>query len=281
MRRLQPVGPVHLPMLCPSDTASWLDCVYYNEPALDLALATASGQDWADRWTITRLGADLKEKTTTVAGTSTRMFDDAESIRRMTNRYGQSNRTGIEFMQSTGREHAFESLAEQGVLRQIDMSQPFDVVTQPFWLSWHDGSKPRRHCPNFLVRERHGTTLVNVRPEGLMRDKDAEQFAALSAVAARLGWRHVVVVGLVRPHAINVDALSSARRPPHDPLGLQALMHKALAPGPARFGDIVAGTVAPALARAVLMGMIWRGEAAIDLSVLLGDGSAVRLGTAR
>lgn len=280
-RRLHPVRPSLHRMETPSDTASWLDCVHHHEPALDPSLAAAWGDGWADRWSVQRLDSSLAEVVTTVARTTTALFHDAESVRRMSNRYSQRHRTGIEFMASTGRHHVFESLTEQGVLKQIDMSLPVDVVSQPFWLHWHDGAKRRRHAPDFLVTERHGTTVVNVRPDGMVKDDDAEQFTALSAVAARLGWRHVVVGGFRRPHSVNVEALSSARRTPHDPLGLATAMHEALSRGPQPFGAVVAATDAPALARSVLMGMIWRGEAAIDLAVLLTDHSTVRLGTAR
>jgi len=91
----------------------------------------------------------------------------------------------------------------------------------------------------------------------------------------------VIVGDFRRPHSVNVEALSSARRTPHDPLGLAAAMHATLAQAPQQFGSVVAETDAPALARSVLMGMIWRGEAAIDLAVLLTDHSTVHLGTAR
>lgn len=279
---LRALHPVRVPspyMACPSDTASWLDCLHHDEPP---ALPpTARPDGWADAWTLQRLDADLGEIRTPVPGTSTGLFDKAESVRRMSNRYAQRHRTGIEFMASTGRHHVFESLTEQGVLKQIDMCRPDDVVSQPFWLHWHDGTSTRRHAPDFLVREGHGTTVVNVRPDGILKPQDAEQFAALSTVATRLGWRHVLVGDFVRPHSVNVEVLSSARRTPHDPLGLAPVMRRALAAGPREFGRTVAATVAPALARSVLLGMIWRGEAAIDLAVLLTDRSPVRLGTSR
>jgi len=38
-----------------------------------------------------------------------------------------------------------------------------DVVafsSQPFWLLWHDGKRPRRHSPGFFARLADGTGLV-------------------------------------------------------------------------------------------------------------------------
>ena len=281
-RRLQPVRLGQTYMECPSDTASWLHCVDHDAPPFDpAALAAASGEDWADRWTLTRSDSASGDVTTAVSRTTTSMFDAADSVRRMTNRYGQRNRTGIAYIASTDRHHVFESLTEQAVLKQIDFAAPVDVVSQPFALRWHDGDRARRHTPDFLVREHHGTTVVNVRPDGMVKPEDDEQFAALSAVAARLGWRHVLVVGLRRPHAVVVDVLATARKEPHDPFGLCAEMHAALSASSQPFGQLVAGTRAPALARAVLLGMLWRGQAAVDLAERITDRSTVRLGKAR
>lgn len=279
-RRLYAVRQSHPQMACPSDTASWLDCVLHDEPCFDPAAAGAWGDDWADRWTITLKDAARGDLTSTVARTGTSMFDAAESVRRMTNRYSQPNRTGIAYLASTGRHHAFESLTERGVLRLIDFSEPWDVVTQPLWLTWHDGARRRRHAPDFLVRGRDGTTVVNVRPADLIDAESEEQFAAMTAVAHRLGWRHVVVTGLIAPHATTIDTLAVARTEPHDPFGLADDLQQALAQAPAPFATLVAGTRAPALARAVLLGMLWRREAAVDLAGRLCDQSVVRLGTA-
>lgn len=280
-RRLQAVLQSHQRMTCPSDTASWLDCVLHEEPCHNPAATLVWGDGWVDRWTVTRKDAALGDLTSTVARTGTTLFDAAESVRRMTNRYSQPNRTGIAYMSSTGRHHAFESLTERAVLRLIDFGDPWDVVTQPFWLRWHDGLRRRKHVPDFLVRGREGTTVVNVRPADLVDPEAEEQFAAMTAVTHRLGWRHVVVTGFVTPQATTVDTLAVARIKPHDPFGLGVELLQALAQAPAPFGRLVAGTRAPALARAVLLGMLWRREAAVNLAVRLSDTSLVRLGTTR
>jgi hypothetical protein len=47
--------------------------------------------------------------------------------------------------------------------------------------------------------------------------------------------------------------------------------------GPSRFGQVVAATDAPALARAVLQRLIWDHEVTVDLSRLLTDETVVAL----
>ncbi len=279
-RRLHAVQHLPVAMTCPSDTASWLDCVAHHEPCVDASTALGWGEDWAQRWTIKRKDAALDDLTTTVASTGTGLFNAAESVRRMTNRYSQRNRTGIAYMGSTQRHHAFESLTERQVLRMIDFAAPWDVVTQPLQLRWHDGTKSRSHVPDFLVRADEGTTVVNVRPGDLIGPDDEQQFEAMTAVATRLGWRHLVVTDVVKPHAVTVDTLAVSRTEPHDPFGLAEELLRALAEDALPFGRLVAQTRAPALARAVLLGMLWRREAAVDLAVRLNDASVVRLGTA-
>jgi len=47
--------------------------------------------------------------------------------------------------------------------------------------------------------------------------------------------------------------------------------------GPAAFGDLVAATPLPAVARAHALHLLWRRRLGTDLSRLLGDGSPVWL----
>src|SRR5437870_477551 len=81
--------------------------------------------------------------------------------------------------------------------------------------------KNRGHTPDFLAVTRAGTWLIDVRPEPLIEDKDAESFAAAAEAALACGWRYTVAARW-REHVLpSLDALSSQRRPLTDPLGLQ------------------------------------------------------------
>ena len=87
--------------------------------------------------------------------------------------------------------------------------------------------------------------------------------------AKKTGWR---------PHVLSVlDALSAQRRDLQDRLGLQDLLLEAVSEGPAAFGDLVAATPLPAVARAHALHLLWRRRLGTDLSRPLGDGSPVWL----
>jgi hypothetical protein len=66
---------------------------------------------------------------------------------------------------STGRHHGFESLAEQQLLLALDFAgEATDVLSQPFRLRFAAASGWREHTPDFLVIDRGGQWLFDVRP---------------------------------------------------------------------------------------------------------------------
>ena len=74
-----------------------------------------------------------------------------------------------------------------------------------------------------------------------------------------------------------IDALSAQRRDPEDRLGLQGLLLRAVSAGPTAFGDLVAATPLPAIARAHALHLLWCRRLGVDLSCPLGDTSLVWL----
>lgn len=67
------------------------------------------------------------------------------------------------------------------------------IGSQPFWLHWMQDRKPRRHAPDFLVRFSDGTALVlDSRPLDLIKERDAQAFAATDAACVRVGWPYGV-----------------------------------------------------------------------------------------
>jgi hypothetical protein len=119
------------------------------------------------------------------------------------------------------------------------------------------------------------TWLLDVRPLLLVRDEDVVRFAAASEAALASGWRYAVVTGW-RPHVLGVlDALSAQRRGLQDPLGLQRQLVEAASAGPREFGDLVAATSLPVVARAHALHLLWHRRLGVDLSQPLGDHSLV------
>ena len=74
-----------------------------------------------------------------------------------------------------------------------------------------------------------------------------------------------------------IDALSAQRRDLEDRLGLQDRLLRAASAGPAAFGEMVAATPLPTVARAHALHLLWRRRLGIDLSRPVGDASLVWL----
>jgi hypothetical protein len=179
-------------------------------------------------------------------------------------------------MVSTGRHHGFESLAEQRLLLALDFSGGVaEVLSQPFRLRFATVDGWREHTPDFLARTRNGTWVIDVRPGDRIGDQDRVCFSAAAETALSCGWRYAVVAGW-RAHVMTtLDTLSAQRRPLADPLGLQAVLLAAGGEGPRSFGDLVAGNVAPAVARAHAVHLLWWRRLGIDLDQPLTDRSPV------
>lgn len=151
-----------------------------------------------------------------------------------------------------------------------------DVVSQPLRLRFGAGGGSREHTPDFLAVTRSGVWLIDVRPEPLVKDSDAESFAAAAEVALACGWRYAVV-GRWREHVLPaLDVMSSQRRPLQDRLGLRPGLLAAAAGG-LTFGELAGGSRCEPVARAQLLHLLWHRRLGADLSRPLGDGSAVRL----
>jgi hypothetical protein len=201
-------------------------------------------------------------------------------VRRFTWRQRQRHRPGLQFMVSTGRLHGFESLEERSLLLALDFTGTVEeVLSQPFRLEFETAGGDRgEHIPDFLAVFRDGSRwLLDVRPAGRIEDDDAVKFAAAAEAALEAGWRYSVVAGW-RPHVLSaLDALSAQRRELEDRLGLEDELFRAVADGPAAFGDMVAATRLPAVARAHALHLLWRRQLGTDLARPLGDRSPVWL----
>jgi len=200
-----------------------------------------------------------------------------QPVRRFAWRARQRHRPGLQYLVSTGRHHGFESLEEQRLLLALDfVGDVVEVLPQPFRLCFDTAEGRGEHVPDFLVVFRgSGKWLFDVRPGRLVGEADVVRFAAADEVALACGWRYAVVAGW-RPHVIGVlDALSAQRRPLDDPLGLQVQLLAAVRARSRPFGDLVAETSLPAVARAQALHLLWHRRLGVDLGRPLGDRSRV------
>lgn len=237
------------------------------------------GPGWTRQWTVTWQvpGGD---EVSLVRDLGPVPDAGCEPVRRFSWGRRQRHRPGLQFMVSTGRVHGFESLEEQALLLALDFTGAVeDVLPQPFTLRFGTaGGGLLKHVPDFLAMFRDGSRwLLDVRPARLIRKDDAMRFAAAAEAALEAGWRYSVVAGWRPEVRAGIDALSAQRRDLQDQLGLQECLLEAVAAGPVAFGELVAGTPLPVVARAHALHLLWCRQLGTDLSRPLGDASPVWL----
>ncbi|MFG2848071.1 TnsA-like heteromeric transposase endonuclease subunit [Kitasatospora sp. NPDC048296] len=95
------------------------------------------------------------------------------------------------YFSTTVRDHVgYESWLERDRLILLDRDpQVVGISSQPFWLHWHDGSRMRRHAPDYFVRLADGgARVVDVRAEDDVDETAREAFAATEDACRAVGW---------------------------------------------------------------------------------------------
>ncbi len=258
-----------------SHRCRWDDLAETLEGLDDVRAALDLGPDWTRRWTATWRYAG-GELVSPVRDLGCVPVAGGEPMRRFSWRRGQRHRPGLQYLVSTGRHHGFESLEEARLLLALDFAgELVEVLGQPLRLRYGTGGGWRSHVPDFLVDTATGRWLIDVRPGPRVGAEDLVAFAASAEAALAAGWRYGVVTGW-RAHVVStLDTLSAQRRPLTDRLGLVDGLLAGVAAGPRRLRDLVEDTVAPAVARAFLLHLVWHRRLGIDLSGPLGDRTLV------
>ncbi|WP_323746868.1 TnsA-like heteromeric transposase endonuclease subunit [Catenulispora pinisilvae] len=148
------------------------------------------------------------------AGWGTR-FEDVAPVRRFPSFQGQRNFPGTWWAATSGELIGFESWLERDRIMLLDFSSQVTAFSsQPFWLTWLDEDRPRRHAPDLFARLSDGTGLViDVRPDNRISPKDAETFALTAAACESVGWRYERVGEVATVLAANVRWLAGYRHP--------------------------------------------------------------------
>jgi hypothetical protein len=241
----------------------------------DSSAALMLGSGWSRRW-IATWSAGGAEVVCAVRDLASIPTGSCQPVRRFGWRPRQRHRPGLQFVLSTGRHHGFESMAEQRLLVALDFAGDLvDVLSQPFALRFDTVAGSRTHIPDFLAVTRGGVWLFDVRPADRVGDADRVCFAAAAEAALSVGWRYTVVTGWRSHPGVTLDTLSSQRRELTDPLGLQAQLLTRAGCGPSPFGDLVAATSLPMVARAHALHLLWHRQLGVDLGPPLTDRSLV------
>lgn len=258
-----------------SDAASWLDICETTTAHDEHAPPRTTG--WPDRWSISYSDAE-GEHAVSVREVEPTDLLDADPIRNSTWHARSRARAGLHFLASTERLHWHESLFERNLLVALDFDEGLnDVASQPFTLTWHDGTGWKKHTPDFAAVIDGEMWTINVRPAPLVKPQLLANAGAVRAVCELHGWRETVVVGYSQPALTVLQTIGATRRTA-DPYSLGEQMLDLLTErGPSRFGALVDATTVPVLARAVLQRLIWDREVTVDLNRVLTDETVIAL----
>lgn len=207
-------------------------------------------------------------------------FEDVRPVRPFRWPKGGCHFPGWYWAATTGQHVGFESWLERDRLVLMDFDPAVvGIASQPFWLHWHDGTRARRHAPDFFVRRADGSAVVvDVRADDQIAPRDAAAFEVTRSACTEAGWGFERV-GRPEPVLLaNVRWLSRYRHPRcrQDPVAAR-LMEVLAHPGPLLAGAGKAGDWLATLP--VLFHLLWRQElAAVRLAVeLMGPHTVVRL----
>lgn len=171
----------------------------------------------------------------------------------------------------------YESLLERYWMLLLDFDPEVEwICEQPLLLRYRKGGALARHVPDLLVWRAGRCELCDVKSEERLDDPDFQaqvQATGIACAEAGLGYRV-----LSEPDAqllVNVRWLAGFRESPPDPDGERPRMLSALTAGACTIAELLAGARERALARPVLMHMLWKKEALVDLAIPFGEDSLV------
>lgn len=185
---------------------------------------------------------------------------------------GQRHYSGV-YWSATMRDHVvYESRLELARLIFADFDRSVHrILAQPFLLKAKVGGKIRKHVPDYFLATDHGPVVVDVKPEYLLvKPTVAYTFAWTRRLVEARGWQYEVWSGAPSPELENLRFLAGYRRPW---LFDAALLDQVLGTDAAgrTFREVVRSLPGcdPAVARAAVLHLLWRGELRTDLSTPL------------
>jgi hypothetical protein len=193
-------------------------------------------------------------------------FEDVAPVRPFRWAAGQRNFPGWWWSATTGRHVGHESWLERDHAMMLDFDpQVVAFSSQPFWLSWHEDGRTRRHAPDYFARMADGTAaVIDVRADDQIPARDAEVFEVTARACASVGWSYRRA-GVADPVlAANVRWLAGYRHPRClDPARAARLRELFACPAPLLAGARAAGD--PLAVLPVLYHLLWAGMLVTDL----------------
>jgi hypothetical protein len=203
-------------------------------------------------------------------------FEDAVPVRSFRWAAGQRHFSGWWWSAKTGRHVGHESWLERDHAMMLDFDpEVAGFSSQPFWLSWSEDGKARRHAPDYFARMADGTaTVIDVRADDQVPARDAEVFEVTARACASVGWSYRRAGAVDPVLAANVRWLAGYRHPRCLDKASAARLRELFArPAPLLAGARAAGD--PLAVLPVLYHLLWAGTLATDLASAPLSGDSV------
>lgn len=189
---------------------------------------------------------------------------------------GQRNNTGWWYFATTGKHVGFESWLERDHVMLLDHDPAVTgLASQPFWLFWPSHNRTRSHAPDYFARLADGTGMViDCRPEGAVRRRDAEAFEATRQACEEVGWCYNLVHEPDLVYAANVWWLSGYRHPRYRNTPIEVAAREVFSP-PRTLLSAAEELGEPLAAFPVLYHLLWTGELVADMARPLSEHTVV------
>ncbi|MFF0157243.1 TnsA-like heteromeric transposase endonuclease subunit [Streptomyces sp. NPDC005263] len=208
-------------------------------------------------------------------------FEDGRMVRAIPSHRDQGHMPGQYWVAKRGDFADYESVLESKWLTLLDFDpQVTAFVTQPLEVDAIDARGAWQHTPDVFVRHRDGSALLlDVKNPELRDDPDVLlQEERTRRTCERLGWDYAMVSEPSGQRWVNVDLLSSARRPLHLGADLAPRLLD-LAREPVEIGELMRFMEYPDLARGVLYHLMWHQRIVTDLDRPLRETTLVKTAT--
>jgi hypothetical protein len=181
------------------------------------------------------------------------------------------------FSTTAGRFLEYESLLERDWMLLMDFDRAVEwICEQPLRLRYRKDASPASHVPDLLVWRAGIPELCDVKSEERVDDPEFQaQVRATARACAEAGFGYRVLSEPDRQLLVNVRWLAGFREAPADLDGERARMLAVLAAGPSTIAEVLSGACEVALARPVLMHMLWAGAALVDVGAPIDADSRV------
>lgn len=209
------------------------------------------------------------------------LLDAAIPWRRFRSYRGQRHYSGSYWSTTMESLVGYESRLELANLlcEDFDPSTTW-ILSQPFLLAGADGSRKRRHVPDYLVERIGGRAcVIDVKPAALLADpKIAAALTWSARMVESIGWEYVVRSEPEPVRLGNIKFLAGYRRAfqfiPVEVEAVRLAVREPMTIGQAcRIG---AGQIAePEYARGIVLHLLWAGKLTTDLSVPLSSTTIV------